>query len=227
MTFFQSRRHPEVPGIAVSLGRMLKQTPGTAPHIFPYSVAVPLLTAPRRRSIVRHRGSESYRHARTTDGTSQHAGKAQPCRAHRRRLVPRFRGLGPGGELPREEFLALRPEFRWRRAGLRHAGRARRASRIASPPPKAASGIRRSRSRSFDKVRQVAFRPWGEEYQPRRYCAARAFVSDGTRPPVKHTVYYSIIEDGGFIGFSWGVEWCVVGLDRGWGYAPNCKMALP
>lgn len=80
---------------------------------------------------------------------------------------------------------------------------------------------------TFDHVRQIAFRPWGEEYQPRRYCSARAFVSDGTRPPVKHTVYYSIIEDGGFIGFSWGVEWCVVGLDRGWGYPPNCKMALP
>lgn len=80
---------------------------------------------------------------------------------------------------------------------------------------------------AFDHIKQIAFRPWGEEYQPRRYCSARVFVGDGTHKPRAHTVYYSIIEDGGFIGFSWGVEWCVVGLDRGWGYAPNCTMALP
>lgn len=75
----------------------------------------------------------------------------------------------------------------------------------------------------FDRIHQVAFRPWGEEYQPRRYCEARVQVSDGR----KRTIYYSIIEDGGFIGFSWGVEWCVVGLDRGLGYPPHCRAALP
>jgi hypothetical protein len=25
----------------------------------------------------------------------------------------------------------------------------------------------------------------------------------------------------------WGVEWCVVGLDRNWAYNPACKMAQP
>ncbi|MFK8250596.1 hypothetical protein [Ancylobacter terrae] len=81
---------------------------------------------------------------------------------------------------------------------------------------------------SFDRVHQIAFRPWGEEYQPRRYCSARVFVANGPQSkPMPHTVYYSIIEDGGYIGFSWGVEWCVVGLDKGWGYTPNCKMARP
>ena len=29
------------------------------------------------------------------------------------------------------------------------------------------------------------------------------------------------------IGSSWGVEWCVVGLDRNWAYNPACKMARP
>jgi hypothetical protein len=29
------------------------------------------------------------------------------------------------------------------------------------------------------------------------------------------------------IGASWGVEWCVVGLDRDWAYNPRCKMARP
>ncbi|HSI40582.1 MAG TPA: hypothetical protein VLA00_08575 [Xanthobacteraceae bacterium] len=75
----------------------------------------------------------------------------------------------------------------------------------------------------FDRVHQIAFRPWGEEYQPRRYCEARVLVSDKRW----RTVYYSIIEDGGFIGFSWGVEWCVTGLDRNYAYAPNCRMAKP
>ena len=29
------------------------------------------------------------------------------------------------------------------------------------------------------------------------------------------------------IGAYWGVEWCVVGLDRNWSYNPACKMARP
>jgi hypothetical protein len=29
------------------------------------------------------------------------------------------------------------------------------------------------------------------------------------------------------IGASWGVEWCVVGLDRNWAYNPACRMARP
>src|SRR5262245_26544673 len=75
----------------------------------------------------------------------------------------------------------------------------------------------------FDRVRETAFRPWAPQTVPRRYCSAVAQVSDG-RP---HTVHYSIIEDGGMIGMSWGVEWCVVGLDRNWAYNPACKMAQP
>ena len=47
--------------------------------------------------------------------------------------------------------------------------------------------------------------------------------SDGTT----HVVNYWIGEDTGFIGASWGVEWCVVGLDRNWAYNPRCKMAKP
>jgi hypothetical protein len=29
------------------------------------------------------------------------------------------------------------------------------------------------------------------------------------------------------IGAIWGVEWCIVGLDRNWAYNPACKMARP
>ena len=73
----------------------------------------------------------------------------------------------------------------------------------------------------FEKVHEIAFRPWGPEYQPRRYCKGTVFTNDAK----KRAIYYSIIEDGGFIGASWGVEWCVVGLDRSYAYAPSCKLA--
>jgi hypothetical protein len=73
------------------------------------------------------------------------------------------------------------------------------------------------------KIRQIAFRPWAEATVPRRWCSGKVLVSDGKWRPV----YYSISEAGGAIGASWGVEWCVVGLDRNWAYNPRCKMARP
>jgi hypothetical protein len=73
------------------------------------------------------------------------------------------------------------------------------------------------------RIRQVAFRPWAVDTIPRRWCSGLAVVSDGK----KRRVNYSIGEDTGMIGASWGVEWCVVGLDRNWAYSPACRMALP
>ena len=75
----------------------------------------------------------------------------------------------------------------------------------------------------FEKIREIAYSPWARGTIPRRFCRAVAKVSDGRR----HTVYYWIGEDTGFTGASWGVEWCVVGLDRNWAYNPRCKMARP
>jgi hypothetical protein len=75
----------------------------------------------------------------------------------------------------------------------------------------------------FEAVRETAFRPWAANAIPRRYCTATALVSDGK----KHAVNYWIGEDTGMIGMTWGVEWCVVGLDRNWAYNPRCKMAKP
>ena len=76
---------------------------------------------------------------------------------------------------------------------------------------------------SFEGVRETAFRPWANGTIPRRYCSATAYVSDGR----KHRVNYWIGEDTGMIGMTWGVEWCVVGLDRNWAYNPACQMARP
>jgi hypothetical protein len=75
----------------------------------------------------------------------------------------------------------------------------------------------------FERVRQIAYRPWAPGTIPRRFCRAVALVSDHR----KHTVYYWIGEDTGFVGATWGVRWCVVGLDRNWAYNPGCKMARP
>lgn len=75
----------------------------------------------------------------------------------------------------------------------------------------------------FDTVREIAFRPWAPNTIPRRFCRGFAHVSDGQRRPV----YFSVIEDTGIIGATWGVEWCVAGLDRNWAYNPACKMARP
>jgi len=76
---------------------------------------------------------------------------------------------------------------------------------------------------SIEQVREVAFRPWADGTIPRRFCTGRALISDGKW----RTVKYSIVEDGGMIGYSWGVQWCVVGLDRNWAYNPACKAAEP
>jgi hypothetical protein len=75
----------------------------------------------------------------------------------------------------------------------------------------------------FERVRETAFRPWAAHTIPRRFCSGIALMSDGRRQPV----HYAIGEDTGMIGMTWGVEWCVVGLDRNWAYNPFCKMARP
>jgi hypothetical protein len=75
----------------------------------------------------------------------------------------------------------------------------------------------------FDRVHEVAYRPWADGTIPRRFCSGRALISDGRW----RTLRYSIVEDGGMIGWSWGVQWCVVGLDRNWAYNPACQAAGP
>jgi hypothetical protein len=75
----------------------------------------------------------------------------------------------------------------------------------------------------YDHVREVAFRPWAANTIPRRFCTATIFVSNGN----KYILNYAIGEDTSMIGITWGVDWCVVGLDRNWAYNPACKMAQP
>ena len=80
----------------------------------------------------------------------------------------------------------------------------------------------------FAEVREIAFRPWGNTLIPRRYCEANALLSSYSFGQTRWTkVYYSIGEDTGFAGITWGVQWCVVGMDRNLANAPDCKQARP
>ena len=75
----------------------------------------------------------------------------------------------------------------------------------------------------YEKIQRIAFRPWGIDYIPRRFCTGIALMSDGH----KRRIDYSVREDLGIIGATYGVEFCVVGLDRNMAYAPACRMARP
>lgn len=75
----------------------------------------------------------------------------------------------------------------------------------------------------IEHVRQIAFRPWSKSFIPRRYCTASTTTSDHKR----RRIDYSIGEDLGIIGATWGVTWCVTGTDRNLAFAPDCKMARP
>lgn len=75
----------------------------------------------------------------------------------------------------------------------------------------------------YDRVREIGFRSNGLGYIPRRYCVARALGSDSKQ----RTVIYDIEESLGMIGWGYGVEWCVVGLDRDLAYAPACGALRP
>jgi hypothetical protein len=75
----------------------------------------------------------------------------------------------------------------------------------------------------YERIRETGYRPWVANAIPRRFCSGIAVISDGRR----QRIHYSIGEDTGMIGMTWGVEWCVVGLDRNMAYNPNCQMARP
>jgi hypothetical protein len=78
---------------------------------------------------------------------------------------------------------------------------------------------------AYDHVERSAWRPWGLDFYPRRFCSATATTSDG----IRRKVDYSVRESLGIIGATWGVEFCVHGLDRdlAYAYATACRMARP
>ena len=75
----------------------------------------------------------------------------------------------------------------------------------------------------FENISEIDTMPWAAQSIPRRFCRGTAVINDG----VKRQIYYSIAEDTGMIGMDWGVNFCVVGLDRNWAYNPACRAAQP
>ena len=75
----------------------------------------------------------------------------------------------------------------------------------------------------YANIKPLAWRPWGLDTIPRRYCTGTVTMSDGRHSRID----YSVREDLGFIGNSWGIEFCVLDLDRNLAYAPSCRMARP
>jgi len=75
----------------------------------------------------------------------------------------------------------------------------------------------------IENIRETAVMPWAAQSIPRRFCNGVALISDGLR----HPIYYSIGEDTGMIGMDFGVNFCVVGLDRNFSYGPACRAAKP
>jgi hypothetical protein len=76
---------------------------------------------------------------------------------------------------------------------------------------------------AYDRIRPLAYRPWGADFIPRRFCSGRIALNDGSL----HRVDYSVRENLGLFGWTWNVNWCVSGLDRHRSYAPDCQMARP
>ena len=78
---------------------------------------------------------------------------------------------------------------------------------------------------AYDHIERTAWRPYGVDFIPRRFCSAVATTSDG----VRRKIDYSVRESLGIIGATWGVELCVHGLDRNlaYNYSTACRMARP
>ena len=75
----------------------------------------------------------------------------------------------------------------------------------------------------IENIQQTAVLPWAAQDIPRRFCSGTAIINDGAR----HAIFYSIAEDTGLISLDWGVNFCVVGLDRSLAYGPACRAARP
>ena len=77
--------------------------------------------------------------------------------------------------------------------------------------------------KQFDHMHEYGFRTTGLDYIPRRYCTARVLLNNDKL----HGVVYWVGERTGIIGWTYGVEWCVQGLDRNLAFAPDCREARP
>ncbi len=76
---------------------------------------------------------------------------------------------------------------------------------------------------AYENVREIGYRTNGLDFIPRRYCNAGVQMSDGRT----RRVTYAVGENLGVIGWGWGVEWCIIGLDRNLAFGGGCRIAGP
>lgn len=69
------------------------------------------------------------------------------------------------------------------------------------------------------RAHEASWESWPQHRIPRQFCAGTIKALSGAKRPI----YYAIIADGP----DYGLEWCVVGLDRTWPYDPRCRLARP
>ncbi len=63
--------------------------------------------------------------------------------------------------------------------------------------------------KAMDLIGETSFTRNRKSPVARRYCRARAYLSNGR----EHPIYYMIEEYAGFVGLSWNVEACLPGHD--------------
>ena len=75
----------------------------------------------------------------------------------------------------------------------------------------------------IDRVREAGVPPLGTRRRSRAGSAAASRASPTAAP--RRALFDP--RDLRLARRRWGVEWCVVGLDRNWAYNPSCRMARP
>lgn len=69
------------------------------------------------------------------------------------------------------------------------------------------------------EIRETDERIVVEEETDRRFCVAKAELSDGNQPHI----YYMILEGGGLASFGWNVNYCVNGYDFERAHGDKCR----
>lgn len=82
------------------------------------------------------------------------------------------------------------------------------------------TGIRMA---DITQAREAVFDDWDPTIIARRYCNGTAYLTDGKR----YSLVYWLRSDQGFAGVGWGVQFCLMGRDQDYAYAPVCKMLRP
>ena len=76
---------------------------------------------------------------------------------------------------------------------------------------------------ALSRISQSRLDAGGTSFIARRYCRAKADLSNGSI----RTVYYVLEEDNGFIGIGWAVRACIPSADRWHVYGNACSTVRP